>query len=65
MGKDNKKSDVAKDKYSLEERYIVSFSFRQKAYHEHIRQKKIDRALKFIENPSKLDRKNQRQLAII
>ncbi|UHL94018.1 hypothetical protein [Ligilactobacillus salivarius] len=59
--KTTKKSDVAKDKYSLEERYIVSFSFRQKAYHEHIRQKKIDRALKFIENPSKLDRKNQRQ----
>ncbi|RBR29888.1 IS1634 family transposase [Enterococcus cecorum] len=59
--KTTKKSDVAKDKYSLEERYIVSFSFRQRAYHEHIRQKKIDRALKFIENPSKLDRKNQRQ----
>lgn len=39
--KKTKKSDVAKDKYSLKERYIVSFSFRQKAYHEHIRQKKL------------------------
>lgn len=59
--KTTKNSEVAKKKYTLEERYIVSFSFRQKAYHKYIRDKKIERAVKLIENPGMLERKNQRQ----
>lgn len=35
-------SETTGKKYTLEERYIVSFSFRQKAYHKYIRNKKLN-----------------------
>lgn len=58
--KTTKYSETTGKKYTLEERYIVSFSFRQKAYHRYIRNKKIERALKLIDNPNKLEQKNRR-----
>lgn len=59
--KTTKKSEVAgQKKYELEEHIIVSYSTKYKDYQKHIRDKKIERAEKMLENPGKVGTNNPR-----
>lgn len=58
--KTNKKSEVANGKYALEEHYIVTYSKKYDDYQKYIRNKKLDRARKLLNNPGKVNPKNQR-----
>lgn len=55
-----KNSQVAGKKYTLEEHLIVSYSTKFKDYQKKIRDKKIERAEKLLNNPGKLGTTNPR-----
>lgn len=58
--KDTKKTEQSKQKYTLEEHIIVSFSTKYRKYQRRIRDKKLERARKLLKNPGKLGTKNPR-----
>lgn len=58
--KTEKKSTQTEGKYTLEEHLIVSYSPKYKKYQTKIRDKKIERAKKLLDNPGKIDTKNER-----
>ena len=58
--KDTKKTEQSKQKYTLEEHIIVSFSTKYRKYQRRIRNKKLERARRLLKNPGKLDTKNPR-----
>lgn len=55
-----KYSEQTTSKYTLEEHLIVTFSTKFQKYQEHIREKKIERAKKLLNNPGKIDTNNPR-----
>jgi transposase len=57
---DTKKSKVTKKKETLEEHLIVSFSTKYKKYQKRIRDKKLARAAKLLDNPGRLEKKDAR-----
>ncbi len=58
--KESKKTERLSGKYTLEEHLIVSFSTRFQKYQKHIRDKKLERAEKLLNNPGKLNTTNPR-----
>ena len=58
--KRTKKSESSGGKYTLEENYIVTYSRKFANYQKHIRDKKLERARKLLDNPGKLTKTNQR-----
>lgn len=58
--KTTKKSEQAGGKYTLEEHLIVSYSTKYKEYQKHIRNKKLERARKMLDNPGKIETNNPR-----
>lgn len=58
--KTTKKSEQTNSKYTLEEHIIVTFSVKFQRYQKRIRDKKIERAEKILNNPGKIDTNNPR-----
>ena len=55
-----KKTIQTNEKYTLEERIIVTFNTKFQSYQKHIRDKKLERARNMLNNPGKLESKNPR-----
>lgn len=55
-----KKSERSQKKETLDEHLIISFNTKFKKYQQRIREKKLERAEKLLNNPGKIDTKDQR-----